>query len=212
MAAPSPSVQAALSSLRERWGEAAPRWGTEVLGALAVAPSPPPEIGGEVERRAPAGERAVPTGFRALDSILGLGGLPRASATAIHGGASSGKTTLALRAVAQAQAAGGIAAYLDLGRSLDPVEAAAQGVRLEWLVVLAPDSIEEALSMAALLLQDRTVDLLLLDLPPGVSRLGAERGPRRRRWPSGCIDWRRWFERPAYSCWCSNLRAFRTQP
>jgi recombination protein RecA len=170
MATPSAGVQAALSSLRERWGDAAPRWGSEVVGSLAVAPAPE---SGAIERAPTVDERAIPTGFRALDSILGLGGLPRASATALHGDGSSGKTTLALRAVAQAQAAGGIAAYLDLGRSLDPVEAAAQGVRLDWLVVLAPDSIEEALSMAALLLQDRTVDLLLLDLPPG------PRGPAR---------------------------------
>jgi recombination protein RecA len=162
MATPSPDVQAALSSLRERWGDAAPRRGVEVLGSLAVAPVRVPGSVG-----AP-GERAVPTGFRALDSILGLGGLPRSSATAIRGGSSSGKTTLALRAVAQVQAAGGIAAYLDLDRSLDPIEAASRGVRLDWLVVLAPDSIEEALSMAALLLQDRTVDLLLLDLPPAL--------------------------------------------
>jgi hypothetical protein len=167
MATPSPGVQAALSSLRERWGDAAPRWGSEVVGALAVAPAPDGEA---IEREALPAERAIPTGFRALDSILGLGGLPRASATALNGDASSGKTTLALRAVAQAQAAGAIAAYLDLGRSLDPVEAAGQGVRLDWLVVLTPSSIEEALSMAALLLQDRTVDLLVLDLPPGEPR------------------------------------------
>jgi recombination protein RecA len=110
-------------------------------------------------------ERAISTGFGALDAILGLGGLPRVSATALVGEGTSGKTTLAFRAVAEAQAAGGIAAYLDLGRSLDPVEAVSRGVQLEWLVVLTPDTLEEALSMAAMLLQDRTVDLLLLDLP-----------------------------------------------
>ena len=110
-------------------------------------------------------DRAIPTGFRALDAILGLGGLPRAATTALHGDGTSGKTTLALQAIAQAQAAGGIAAYLDLARSLDPVEAVSRGVQLDWLVVLTPDSLEEALVMAAMLLQDRTVDLLLLDLP-----------------------------------------------
>jgi recombination protein RecA len=112
-----------------------------------------------------ASDRAISTGFRALDAILGLGGLPRAATTVLHGDGTSGKTTLALQAVAGAQAAGGIAAYLDLARSLDPVEAVARGVQLEWLVVLTPDSLEEALAMAAMLLQDRTVDLLLLDLP-----------------------------------------------
>jgi hypothetical protein len=124
----------------------------------------------------PADERSISTGFRALDAIIGLGGLPRTSATALHGDGTSGKTTLALRAVAQVQAAGGIAAYLDLARSLDPVEAVSRGVQLEWLVVLTPDSLEEALSMAAMLLQDRTVDLLLLDLPPLGIRVGGVRG------------------------------------
>ena len=165
MATPSPTVQAALASLRDRLGGAAPRWGGEVLGSLAMAPRPVSEEEPAIAP-APADERAIPTGFRALDAILGLGGLPRASTTALQGDGTSGKTTLALRAVAQVQAAGGIAAYLDLGRSLDPVEAAARGVALEWLVVLTPDTLEEALSMAAMLLQDRTVDLLLLDLPP----------------------------------------------
>ena len=181
MATPPPNVQAALTSLRERWGGAAPRWGvefnaeaqasrTEVRGALAVAPQPSPALDPETAPGKPdiqfgPNDRAIPTGFRALDAILGLGGLPRAATTALHGNGTSGKTTLALQAAAQAQAAGGIVAYLDLARSLDPVEAAARGVRLEWLVVLTPPSLEEALAMSAMLLQDRTVDLLLLDLP-----------------------------------------------
>ena len=167
MTTPPPNVQAALASLRERWGGAAPRWGGEVVGALAVAPRPSPDVDPEVlPGSLPASsDRAIPTGFRALDAILGLGGLPRAATTALHGDGTSGKTTLALQAVAGAQAAGGIAAYLDLARSLDPVEAVARGVQLDWLVVLTPDSLEEALAMSAMLLQDRTVDLLLLDMP-----------------------------------------------
>jgi hypothetical protein len=177
MTTPSPQVETALATLRDRWGGAAPRWGVsrppgraEVVGALAVAPRPSPDLDPEDLPGIPSGlpgapDRAIPTGFRALDAILGLGGLPCAAATALHGEGTSGKTTLALQAVAQAQAAGGIVAYLDLARSLDPVEAVARGVQLEWLVVLTPDSLEEALSMAAMLLQDRTVDLLLLDLP-----------------------------------------------
>ena len=119
----------------------------------------------EAARPGAPDERGIPTGFRALDAILGLGGLPRTATTALHGDGTSGKTTLALKAVAQVQAVGGIAAYLDLARSLDPVEAVARGVQLDWLVVLTPDSLAEALAMAAMLLQDRTVDLLLLDLP-----------------------------------------------
>jgi recombination protein RecA len=112
-----------------------------------------------------ASDRAISSGFLALDAILGLGGLPRAATTSLHGDGTSGKTTLALQAVAQAQVAGGIVAYLDMARSLDPVEAVARGVELDWLVVLTPSSLEEALAMAAMLLQDRTVDLLLLDMP-----------------------------------------------
>jgi RecA/RadA recombinase len=170
MTYPPPSVQAALASLRERWGGAAPRPGVEIEGSLAVAPRPSPATErGELENMPGslpvASDRAIPTGFAALDAILGLGGLPRAATTAIHGQGTSGKTTLALQAVAQAQAAGGIVAYLDLARSLDPVEAVTRGVQLQWLVVLTPDSTEQALAMAATLLQDRTVDLLLLDLP-----------------------------------------------
>ena len=166
MANPSANVEAALASLRERWGGAAPRWGGEIVGALAIAPLPVPDGGPRPGHPAtPLDERAISTGFRALDAILGLGGLPRVATTALRGGETSGKTTLALRAIAQTQAAGGIAAYLDLARSLDPVEAVARGVQLDWLVVISPDSLEEALAMAAMLLQDRTVDLLVLDLP-----------------------------------------------
>ena len=170
MTTPPPNLQIALASLRERWGGAAPRPGGEVVGALAIAPQPSPAEDADDSPGIPSSlpttsDRAISSGFAALDAILGLGGLPRAATTAIHGQGTSGKTTLALQAVAQAQAAGGIVAYLDLARSLDPVEAVARGVGLEWLVVLTPDSTEQALAVAATLLQDRTVDLLLLDLP-----------------------------------------------
>ena len=101
--------------------------------------------------------------------------------------ASSGKTTLALRLAAEAQAAGSIVAYLDLARSLDPVEAVARGVRLEWLVVLEPASLEEALAMAGALVAGRSVDLLIVDLPADrASPPGGRprRGPDGRRLPS----------------------------
>ena len=166
MTGPSTNVEATLASLRERWGGAAPRWGGEVVGALAIAPQQEPDDEAQPGRpAAPLDERAISTGFCALDAILGLGGLPRVATTALRGGETSGKTTLALRAIAQTQAAGGIAGFLDLARSLDPIEAVARGVQLEWLVVITPDSLAEALAMAAMLLQDRTVDLLVLDLP-----------------------------------------------
>src|SRR5262245_54729010 len=159
MAALSPDVSAALASLEARWGAAAPR----VVGALATAPLPeeqePQPQGGTVER-------IVRTGFPALDAILGPGGLPRSASVALRGDASSGKTTLALRLVAEAQVDGAIVAWLDLARALDPVEAVARGVRLDWLVVLTPETLDEGLSIAGALLAGRSVDLLVIDLPP----------------------------------------------
>jgi len=161
--APSANVTAALTALQARWGAAAPRSaahaGPQVIGALATVPLPATEP-------APDLGRIVPTGFAALDAILGPGGLPRTASVSLRGDHSSGKTTLALRLVAEAQASGAIVAYLDLARSLDPVEAVARGVRLEWLVVLTPESIDEGLVIAGSLLQARAVDLLLVDLPP----------------------------------------------
>ena len=135
MATPPPNLQIALASLRERWGGAAPRPGGEIEGALAIAPQPSPAEDADDSPGIPSSlpttsDRAISSGFAALDAILGLGGLPRAATTAIHGQGTSGKTTLALQAVAQAQAAGGIVAYLDHARSLDPVEAVARGVGL----------------------------------------------------------------------------------
>ena len=163
-----------------------PAWETE--GALARAvqpleapdedaapglhpiPGPGPLAPSTPRRGAPAQDadgRIVPTGFAALDAILGTGGLPRSATVALRGSASSGKTTLALRVAAEAQAGGAIVAWLDLARSFDPVEAVARGVRPEWLVVLTPADLEEALAMAGSLLAARTVDLLVVDLPDG---------------------------------------------
>jgi recombination protein RecA len=106
----------------------------------------------------------VPTGFAALDAILGPGGLPRAMTATLKGDVSSGKTTLALRLCAEAQSRGAVVAYLDPAGTLDPVEAVARGVDLSWLVVLAPQHLDEGLAMAAALLQARAVDLLVVDL------------------------------------------------
>jgi recA bacterial DNA recombination protein len=173
MATLSSDVTAALASLRTRWGEAAPRVGGEapggpgaVVGALATVPIPgEPGGAGHAPVHLPDDDRVVRTGFAALDAILGPGGVPRSTALAVRGDASSGKTTLALRLAAEAQAAGSIVAYVDLARSLDPVEAVARGVRLEWLVVLEPTSLDEALAMAGALVAGRSVDLLVIDLP-----------------------------------------------
>jgi hypothetical protein len=171
MTSPSRDVTAALATLQSRWGAAAPRRGAQhdpaadaVVGALATLP-----VTDELETpAAPLGDglgRIVSTGFPELDAILGPGGVPRTAAVALRGAGSSGTTTLALRLVAETQGEGGIAAWVDLARSLDPIEAVARGVNLEWLVALVPDDLDEGLSMAAALLSARTVDLLVLDLP-----------------------------------------------
>jgi RecA/RadA recombinase len=161
MTTPRGDVEQAVAGLRARWGAAAPG----VLGALALAPAP-----SEAEERDPAplpGGRVIRTGFAALDAILGPGGLPTSASVAIRGDGSSGRTTLALRTAAEAQAQGSVVAWLDLSRSFDPVEAVARGLRLEWLVVITPANLDEGLSIAGSLLAGRSVDLLVLDLPGG---------------------------------------------
>jgi RecA/RadA recombinase len=160
-------VTAAVASLQARWGAAAPRI-TE--GALALAPevdaTASPEPANPEPIPAP-NERVVRTGFAALDAILGPGGLPRSASVAIRGDGSSGRTTLVLRLAAEAQATGAIVAWVDLARSFDPVEAVARGVRLEWLVVITPETLDEGLVIGGMLLAGRSVDLLVLDLPGG---------------------------------------------
>jgi RecA/RadA recombinase len=134
-------------------------------------PSPAPairQLPGEPEGGV---DRRISTGFPDLDALLASGGLPRAGTVVLRGSGSSGATTLALRTVAEAQAGGALVAWVDLARSLDPVEAVARGVDLEWLAVLVPGSVDEALAMAGSLLQARAVDLLVLDLA------GARDGP-----------------------------------
>src|SRR3954471_1947653 len=131
-------------------------------GAPIAAPRPRP-----TDSSPDLDGRVVPTGFAALDEVLGTAGLPRTATVALRGQPSSGRTTVALRVVAEAQAGGAIAAWLDLARAFDPVEAVTRGVRPEWLVVLTPHDLEEALAMAGSLLAARTVDLLVVDLPDG---------------------------------------------
>jgi RecA/RadA recombinase len=173
-------VTAAVASLKARWGAAAPRI-TE--GALALAGAPDAATSSEPANAAnpnpepilSPNERVVRTGFAALDAILGPGGLPRSASVAIRGDGSSGRTTLVLRLAAEAQATGAIVAWVDLARSFDPVEAVARGVRLEWLVVITPETLDEGLAIGGMLLAGRSVDLLVLDLPGG--RLAATDRP-----------------------------------
>ncbi|MCY7419258.1 MAG: DNA recombination/repair protein RecA, partial [Chloroflexi bacterium] len=157
MVGPVTDMTGTLTTLRERWGSGIVRqgFGTDAgpaarrvsggrdaavsMGALALAPLTRDD--GQPERPAitpGVGPEAMhtSTGFRALDGLIG--GLPRQGTVAIVGGPSSGATTLTLRAVAEAQASGAIAAWLDLPGRFDPLEAAGRGVDLRWLVVVRP--------------------------------------------------------------------------
>ena len=174
MATLSADVTAAVASLQARWGAAAPRI---TDGALALAPAPLPDATPFPGGSRPDDDRVIHTGFAALDAILGPGGLPRSASVAIRGDGSSGRTTLVLRLAAEAQAQGSIVAWLDLSRSFDPVEAVARGIRLEWLVVITPETLDEGLAIGGVLLAGRSVDLLVLDLPGG--RLAATDRPAR---------------------------------
>ncbi len=105
----------------------------------------------------------IPTGSLALDAALGIGGLPRGRIVEIYGPESSGKTTLALHAVAQAQKMGGEAAFIDVEHALDPVYAKALGVDVDSLLVSQPDTGEQALEIAEALIRSGALDIVVID-------------------------------------------------
>ena len=105
----------------------------------------------------------IPTGSIALDVALGIGGLPRGRVVEIYGPESSGKTTVALHAVANAQKAGGIAAFIDAEHALDPEYAKALGVDTDALLVSQPDTGEQALEIADMLIRSGALDILVID-------------------------------------------------
>ena len=105
----------------------------------------------------------IPTGSIALDVALGIGGLPRGRVVEIYGPESSGKTTLTLHAIANAQAAGGIAAFIDAEHALDPEYAKALGVDIDALLVSQPDTGEQALEIADMLIRSGSIDLIVVD-------------------------------------------------
>ncbi len=107
--------------------------------------------------------QAIPTGSISIDYALGIGGLPRGRIIEIFGPESSGKTTIALQAVAQAQKAGGVAAFIDVEHALDPIYAKALGVDVENLLVSQPDYAEQALEIASTLVQSGAVDIVVVD-------------------------------------------------
>ncbi len=106
---------------------------------------------------------SIPTGALALDLALGVGGLPRGRIVEIYGPESSGKSTLATHVVAEAQRNGGICAYIDAEHALDPVYAAAIGVNVDDLLICQPDTGEQALEIADMLIRSGALDVLVID-------------------------------------------------
>ncbi len=105
----------------------------------------------------------LPTGCLSLDLAIGVGGLPRGRIVEIYGPESSGKTTVALHVIAEAQKLGGIAAFVDAEHALDPVYAKALGVNLDELYVSQPDTGEQALDITQALVESKSVDVIVVD-------------------------------------------------
>jgi recombination protein RecA len=106
---------------------------------------------------------AIPTGSLALDAALGIGGVPRGRIVEIFGPESSGKTTLALQIVAEAQAAGGIAAFIDAEHALDPSYASRLGVDIDEILISQPDTGEQALEICDMLVRSGAIDVVVID-------------------------------------------------
>jgi len=105
----------------------------------------------------------IPTGALALDLALGIGGVPRGRIVELYGPESSGKTSLALHIVAEAQRNGGIAAFIDAEHALDPVYARAIGVDIDELLISQPDTGEQALEIADMLIRSGALDVIVID-------------------------------------------------
>ena len=138
------ALDAALSQIERQFGRGAiMRLGAEPVGVL--------------------GSGVVSTGSLSVDVALGVGGLPRGRVVEVYGPESGGKTTLALHVVAEAQAAGGVAAFVDAEHALDPGYAAALGVDVGELLVSQPDTGEQALEIVELLVRSGAVDVVVVD-------------------------------------------------
>ena len=106
---------------------------------------------------------AIPTGSLTLDVALGIGGIPKGRIIEIYGPESSGKTTLALHAIAEAQKAGGTAAFIDAEHALDPVYSRKLGVDIDNLIVSQPDTGEQALEITEALVRSGAIDIIVVD-------------------------------------------------
>src|SRR5262249_38555301 len=109
------------------------------------------------------GVAAIPTGALALDIALGIGGLPRGRVVEVFGPEASGKSTLAMHVVAEAQRNGGVCAYVDAEHAMDPVYAAAIGVNVDELLISQPDTGEQALEIADMLIRSGALDVVVID-------------------------------------------------
>ncbi len=105
----------------------------------------------------------IPSGSLLLDEALGVGGYPKGRIVEIFGPESSGKTTLALHAIAECQKKGGVAAFIDAEHSIDPVYARSLGINIDELILSQPDSGEQALEIAEMLAASGTIDLIIVD-------------------------------------------------
>ena len=106
---------------------------------------------------------SIPTGALSLDLALGIGGLPRGRVTEIYGPESSGKSTLAMHVVAEAQRNGGVCAYIDAEHAMDPIYAKAIGVDIDQLLISQPDTGEQALEIVDMLVRSGALDVVVID-------------------------------------------------
>src|ERR1700729_1879292 len=136
------SLEAALTQIERQFGRGS-------IMRLGEENRPPMEV--------------IPTGAIALDVALGIGGLPRGRVVEVYGPEGSGKSTLALHAVASAQKAGGIAAFIDAEHALDPEYAKKLGVDTDGLLVSQPDTGEQALEIADMLIRSGAIDVVVID-------------------------------------------------
>ncbi len=116
-----------------------------------------------------SGALSIPTGFPSLDKALGVGGIPRGRVVEIFGPPSSGKLTLALSLMSQAQSSGEMVAYVDLSGDLDPVVGARLGVEMDSLLIVEPHSLREGFEITLTLISSEALGLLVFDLAAGAS-------------------------------------------
>lgn len=136
------AIESALSQIEKKFGKGS---------IMRLGERPQGEVG------------AISTNCLSLDAAIGVGGMPRGRIIEVYGPESSGKTTLALQVVAQAQKKGGIAAYIDAEHAMDPEYAANLGVNINDLLISQPDSGEQALEIAETLVRSNSVDVIVID-------------------------------------------------